>query len=741
LTRLVLVQGENKRQTERSATPGPHRNADTEGEAAKILLESQGFRAKSRSAHGQYEFACPFHEQDLQNAPFPRGHSTNFYVDRKTSKYFCQSASCGEKGNLATLERYFGIANDPTASTRYRTNEDRLREWEAQLPKGAGGRRQVFYDKGLRDDIIDRFRFGYDQEKARYVLPYLEGRRPVLFRFYDPNFEQKREQWEKSEHNDDERKPLKYWWEKGSESTLFNATDAVGDAEGRVFICEGEQKAAILCQMGYAAVAVPGANIWKDEWFGLFNHCREIYIIFDNDNPDFHHYGPCNKCGTKTKEECAGHNPGQDNALKLLDKFGWRAKNIILPLEPDDSGMLPKKTDLNEYFMRDGKTANDFLTLVFGDEEKHSPFLVRTLGEIRMEPPAETVFLIDGVLPRAGRLLVSGAPKVGKSIFVENLALSIASGMPFLERFAVAPSPNGYNDGHRVLLLDRELSERSLYDRLNALIEHKAGYGLADDKLLIDHRIQVRLDEPGATTALINLIRVNNADVIILDTAYKFFAGDLESSKSVKTALKTLDDAIGETGCTVVLTHHHRKGQMNKGKEEAPHPDQVVGSFLWTGWPNGTVLLNFLNRRVESPFNTVASFVAFRDCAPPDPLALYRGRESIAYTSIVPYSFDTEEGVTVSGSTDMTNRPFSYNEVANALLEYSPIREDDFIELASKRIFHVSPERVRFQLLDLAERHPDFVREGNGSRDKPYIWKYKHDVEEEPYEEPELELG
>jgi hypothetical protein len=739
LTRLVLVQGENKRQTERSATPGPHRNADTEGEATKILLESQGYKAKSRVAHGQYEFACPFHEQDLCNAPFPRGHSTNFYVDRSTSKYFCQAASCGEKGNLATLEKYFGIANDPTAYNRYRTNEDRLREWEAQLPPGP--RRQVFYDKGLRDDIINRFRFGYDQERAHYVLPYLEGRRPSLFRFYDPDFEKKHEQYKKKKGDDKERKPLKYWWEKGAESILFNATDAVGDAEGRVFICEGETKAALLCQLGYAAVGVPGANIWKDEWFGAFNHAREIFIIFDNDNPEFHHYGPCNKCGTKSKEECTGHNPGQDNALKLLDRFGYRAKNIVLPLEPDDSGMFPKKTDVNEYFTRDGKSASDFLELVFGEGEKHSPFLVRTLGEIRLEPPDEAVFLVEGLLPRAGRLLVSGAPKVGKSIYVENLALSIASGKPFLGHFPIAPSPNGWTDGHRVLLLDRELSERSLYDRLNALIAHTPGFGLADDKLLIDHRIQVRLDEPGATTALINLVRTNSADVIILDTAYKFFAGDLESSKSVKTALKTLDDLIGETECTVVLTHHHRKGQNNnnKGKEEAPHPDQVVGSFLWTGWPNGTVLLNFLNRRVESPFNTVSSFVAFRDCAPPEPLALYRGRDSIAYTSIVPHSFDSDEDVigsrTVSGT-----RPFSYEELANALLEYAPITEENFID-AAHLIFHRSKEQIRFQLLDIADRHPDFVREGNGSRDNPYIWKYKHEVEEEPYVEPELELG
>lgn len=740
MARLVLLHNESKQQSERLASPGSHRNAGTEGEAAKILLESQGFKAKSRVAHGQFEFACPFHEDYLQNAPFPRGHSTNFYVDKVTSKYFCQSASCGEKGNLVTLEKYFGIANDPNIASRYRTNEDRLREWEQQLPQGP--RRQVFYDKGLRDDIIDRFRFGYDQEKAHYVLPYLEGRRPTVFRFYDPDHDKKHVK-------DEQRKSLKYWWEKDAESILFNVGDAVGDANGRVFICEGEAKAALLCQLGYAAVGVPGANIWKREWFAAFNHAREIFILFDNDNPEHHRYDQhrdsckenCTQehvCKSCKPDPCKGHNPGQDNALKRLEEFGYRARNVVLPLEPAEDGLLPKKTDINEYFMRDGKTAADFAELVFG-EKKHSPFLIRTLGEIRQEPPEEATFLVQDLLPRAGRLLVSGAPKVGKSIFIENLALSIAAGVPFLGKFQISPNPNSKSDGHRVILLDRELSERSLYDRLNALIDARPGYSCADDKLLIDHRIQVRLDEPGATSALVELVRQNAGDVLILDTAYKFFAGDLESSRAVKSALKTLDDVILETGVTVILTHHHRKGQQTKGgKDDAPHPDQVVGSFLWTGWPNGTVLLNFLNRRVESPFNTVASFVAFRDCAPPDPLALYRDRTSIAYNSIVPHSFGEDEDV--SGSTKMGHRPLSYEELANALLEYTPIGEDEFL-MAAVHIFNRSKEQIRFQLLDIADRHPDFLREGNGSRDRPYIWKYKPEPEEEPYIEPELELG
>lgn len=727
MARLVLVEDQRKAQSEQKSS---HRQAPTEGEAARMLLEANGYPAKSTKAQGQYQFRCPFHEEP---GPLAR-QSTNFYLDSNTSQYYCQAASCAEKGNLVTLERFFGVENDPNLVSVYTSMEQRLKQFEAQLPKGE--RRQPFYDKGLNDACIERFRYGYDQDSGNYVLPYLEGRRPVAFRLYSP----------------EENGPngSKYWWEKGTDARLYNAGDGVGhQLTGEVFMCEGEAKAALLCQLGYAAVGLPGASMWKPEWSQAFNLAKQIYVCLDNDNPTFHRYDQhrknceencstvhvCKKCGP---EGCKGHNPGQENAAKLIDLFGaHRAKNVVLPLVEDDNGDLRKKTDINEFFMRDGGTKDDFAALALG-HGKTSPFVVRSLRDIRENPPDEAVFLVDqGLLPKGGRLLVTGAPKAGKSIFVENLALSIAAGIPFLRRFNIAntnPTP-----GHRVLLLDRELSERSLFDRLNSLIAERPGYAAAEDKLLIDHKLQFRLDEENAAMKLIGLIQANSAEVIILDTAYKFFSGDMESSKNVAKALSSLDAAIQETGVSVILTHHHRKksSAMN-GKEQAPDPDQVVGSFLWTGWPNGTVLLNFLNRRVESPFNTVASFAAFRDAAPPDPLALYRDKESIAYTSVVPYSFDDDDS---SGSQwNATKTKLDYDSMANFVLENVPATEEDLLHMAAG-VFGVKPDTARLVLLDVLDRHPDFFKDGRGNRNSPYMIKYKYDKEEEPYVAPEVDMG
>lgn len=673
-------------------------------------MEDQGFPMK-RESNGQYEFACPFHEEP---GPVPPRKSPNFYINKTSSKYYCQAATCSEKGNLITLERHFGIdSDDPT----FKSRETELQEYEAQLNPL---RRQVFYDAGLTDETIERFRLGYDGANDRYVIPYLEGKRAKYFRFYDPLFDTRPER-ESGAAN------LKYYWEKGASSELFNVNDAVGDKDGIVFICEGEKKAMLVAQMGFAAVAVPGAGQWKSEWSQLFNQARQIIVLYDNDNPEAQKYDQhrkkcpvgceeihvCKKCGP---DGCKGHNPGQENALKVAENFSWRAKNVVLPRVEGTA-----KTDINDYFVRDGGSLAEFKSLALGI--KKDAYVVQSFAQIAASPPPEATFLVaEGILPKGGRLLVSGAPKVGKSIYVQNLVLSLASGIPFLRKFAI-------DHPTRVLLLDRELSRRALYDRLSALMGDRPGYQAAAENLLIDHDHNIRIDQQHADETLIQLIEQNGVEVLVLDTAYKFFSGDMESTTSVNKALGTLDKVIAQTGVSVVLTHHHRKSSGGgKGKEDGPHPDQVVGSFLWTGWPNGTVLLNFAKDRVKEPFTTVCSFTAFRDAAPPEPLLLHRTRESISYTAISTYvpPEESQDGRTSVGV------KLSLEAVGSLLLEMQPCLENDFLHAASG-YFRCQSNTVKTLLIDLLDSSDDFVRTGTGGPNSPFVLRL-NEVAEESWE-------
>ena len=700
MPRLVLVDTRARSNTRLDPTSGTgHRASATEGEAAKKLLESQGFVLK-RTANGQHEFPCPFHEGP---GAIPARKGTNFYVDAQSSKYSCHSASCGERGNLQTLERFFGIDEpDDSWINRIRSKDQLLKEYEANLTTVL---RKPFYEHGLTDETIERFRLGYQPAhtneagtriSGRYVIPYLDGRRPKFFRYYAPDGDPK----------------FKYTWEEGAQATLFNAQDAVGDHEGKVFLCEGEQKAMLLVQMGYAAVAVAGASQWKDEYQAAFTHARQVIIVYDNDNPAFHVYESCPKCRGKGLDACLGHNPGQEAALQRLEQIGWRARNVLLPLPDDET----RKTDINDFFMRDGHNNAEFFEMSTG--KRVGTFKVLSFAEIAANPPEQTEFLVEqGILPKAGRLLCAGKPKVGKSIFIDNLALSLAAGIPFLGRFKV-------DHPTRTLLLDRELSKWSLFSRLKALMDARPGYRAAEENLLIDHDHLVRLDQRGAAEVLQQLVEQNGAEVLILDTAYKFFGGDVESSSSLMKGFEALDKVMHETGVSVILTHHLRKGQGGKGKEntDVADPDAVVGSFLWTGWPNATILLNYLNRSVENPFNAVCTFTAFRDAAAPEPLALYRSRDSIAYSAIQDYSHEDAAGVPERAHVVVT-KPTT-ESVQELLLEMTPTTEDDFLHVAAAH-FGVSIGTLKPYYLDaMASGH--FERTSS----KPPIIKYRYSLPE-----------
>lgn len=714
MARLELVRSG----VSNGANLAAHRASGTEGEAARRLLEAQGFPAK-RKANGQYEFRCPYHEGP---GAVETRKSANFYLNADTSQYFCQSASCGERGNLQLLERFFGIDMDDDYVVKFKDRDTRLKEFELNLTTAL---RTPFYEHGLTDSTIERFRLGYEPEHeevideatgetrkvaARYVIPYLEGRRPRFFRYYSPDGDPK---W-------------KYTWESGAESTLFNAQDAMGDADGRVFVCEGEQKAMLLVQLGYAAVAVPGASQWKPEWQAKFTHARHVIFVYDNDNPAFHIYDKpeknqvCQKCAGKKLDRCAGHNPGQEAALQRIENVGWRAKNVVLPL-PDDQ---TRKTDINDFFMRDGHSNADFAELCTG--KRATPYKVMSLAEITAKPPEEAEFLIEqGILSKGGRLLIAGKPKVGKSIFADNLALSLSAGIPFLKTNSFA----GFKVDHptRTLLLDRELSKWSLFTRMRDLIKDRAGYQAAQENLLIDHDHLIRLDQKDAYDILCQLVEQNGAEVCILDTAYKFFGGDVESSSSVMKGFEVLDRVLHNTGCSFVLTHHLKKGQGGQGKQntDVADPDGVAGSFLWTGWPNATVLLNYLNRSVENPFNSVATFTAFRDAAPPEPVALYRDRTSISYSAIEPFSH-TETPTQNSGKVQVI-KPTT-ESLANLLLEAVPTTEEDFLHIASGH-FGVSVPTLKPYFLDVMSGD-DFERTSG----KPPIIKFKHEPETESWE-------
>lgn len=97
----------------------------------------------------------------------------------------------------------------------------------------------------------------------------------------------------------------KYLTPPGTPARLFN-TDSLFGAEQAV-VCEGEFDALMMEQLGYAAVGVPGANVWQDKWDSWVSDVKKLLVCFDNDQA------------------------GEAGAEKLAAKFHDRVTIVKLP--------------------------------------------------------------------------------------------------------------------------------------------------------------------------------------------------------------------------------------------------------------------------------------------------------------------------------------------------------------------------------------------------------------------------
>ena len=145
--------------------------------------------------------------------------------------------------------------------------------------------------------------------------------------------------------------------------------------------------------------------------------------------------------------------------------------------------------------------------------KKSSAATVLSLAQLlEQQPPTSPPCLVEpGLLPPQGILFVGGVPKVGKSLLVANLALSLASGS-HRGGFSI-PAPR------RVLVCQFERPVPQFVDRLATM--RKAMGTAADQNLLIDTRATGHLlSAPQGMNHFLSAAQSAAADVIILDPPY-----------------------------------------------------------------------------------------------------------------------------------------------------------------------------------------------------------------------------
>ncbi len=217
------------------------------------------------------------------------------------------------------------------------------------------------------------------------------------------------------------------------------------------------------------------------------------------------------------------------------------------------------------------KSWTDWMDYVEGVTDELPP--MESLAQYKDHPPVLPEELIEGILRRGHKMLISGSSKAGKSFLLMELCVAIAEGQKWL----------GFNCRKgRVLYVNLEIDPAScinrflkIYDALeisldnaeNIVIWNLRGHAVPLDQLV---------------PKLIRRVRDQHYDAIVIDPIYKVITGDENNASDMGRFCNQFDKICTETGCSTIYCHHHSKGAQ--GSKRAM--DRASGSGVFARDPD-----------------------------------------------------------------------------------------------------------------------------------------------------------
>jgi hypothetical protein len=198
-----------------------------------------------------------------------------------------------------------------------------------------------------------------------------------------------------------------------------------------------------------------------------------------------------------------------------------------------------------------------------------------TLDEFLGESVPEPEWVVDGLLAKGERLILTGLEGWGKSTLCRQIALCAAAGIePFTGR-RIEPKT--------VLMVDAENPQFIMQKRLSELRQAINAHGgqIPQGRLWMDRRPDgMNLGEAADRRWLQRRVNVVNPDLLVIGPAYKLHdaSNDDKDETIARTVTSVLDDIRGQAA--LVLEHH--AGNEQAGNQRPVRP---FGSSLWRRWP------------------------------------------------------------------------------------------------------------------------------------------------------------
>ncbi len=195
------------------------------------------------------------------------------------------------------------------------------------------------------------------------------------------------------------------------------------------------------------------------------------------------------------------------------------------------------------------------------------------LSSYKDNPPELPEELIEGILRRGHKMLISGSSKAGKSFLLMELSIAIAEGRSWLG----FPCRQG-----KVLYVNLEIDPSSAINRFLKIYEALSIPVKHSDNIVVWNLRGHAVPLDQLVPKLIRRVKDQHFDAIIIDPIYKVITGDENNASEMGQFCNQFDKICTETGCSTIYCHHHSKGAQGAKKAM----DRASGSGVFARDPD-----------------------------------------------------------------------------------------------------------------------------------------------------------
>lgn len=281
----------------------------------------------------------------------------------------------------------------------------------------------------------------------------------------------------------------------------------------------------------------------------------------------------------------------------------------------------------------------------------------QTLGELLATEFPEPAPIIENLLNEEEVTVFAGPKKLGKTVFSQNLAISVANGSNFL----------GYNvpAAQRVLYIQQEVAPRWFKGRIEKMIPALPS-GPARENFFHVSRREILLTKPDTLKIVRNWIERVEPRLLVLDALYLFHNGKENSAKDRTNFFRPIFQMVQDYKVTVWLVHHHGKpSQLFAGYDDS---DKSRGSSVIGGATDANIAMTRTSAKKYKLNEPMANYATlgfeFRNLEPKNEVVVYRNPETLFYEVV---------DVTVL-------RKVTRHDVVSYITDHRPVLRKDLIE-------------------------------------------------------------